>query len=287
MVPAVRYAIASFVASLVILAIKTAAWWATGSAVLLADAAESSLDVVTASLLVLAVRYSSRPPDAGHPWGHGKVEYFSSGFQGALILAAGVGVGVEGVRRLLAGAEPGSLAEGLGLSALATFANLALALTLIRVGQRVRSPALEADGRHNLTDVLTTLGGWVGLGLAWLTGIWALDPLFALVVAAQILFTGGTLVRNAVNGLMDAALDPVRLEALESALRGALDPDATLLSLRARASSERVFVDCVVTVPGERTVASAHSLCDVLERAAREAVPGAEVHVHVEPSGVQ
>lgn len=283
---AVQYATLSFLASLLILALKLGSWWTTGSAVLLADAAESALDVVTASLLVLAVRFASTPPDDRHPWGHGKVEYFSSGFQGALILATGGGLLVQSARRVLDGGSPASLGDGLLLSGIATGLNILLAWQLIQAGRRLGSPALEADGRHNLADVITTIGGWTGLGLAWLTGFWLLDPLVAIGVSVQILVTGVQLLRSAVDGLMDAALDPERIACLQAALDAALadEPDARVTDLRARESSARVFVDCTLEVPGDLSVARAHRLCDALEAAGAESIPGAEVHVHVEPT---
>lgn len=284
--PAVRFAALSFLTSFVILAMKLGAWWSTSSTVLLADAAESGLDVVTALLLVLAVEYASRPPDARHPWGHGKIEYFSTGFQGALVLAAGISIGLEVARGMLVGPVPLELSGGLWLSGLATLLNVGLSVTLIQQGRALRSPALEADGFHNLSDVVTTVGGWVGLGLAWLTGVWLLDPLVALLVAGSILFTGVRLLRGAVDGLMDASIDAEDRETLLVALNGVLDGygDATLGDLRARESSRQVFVDCIVHLPGTTSVADAHAVCDALEEAGRTALPGAQIHVHVEPT---
>lgn len=283
---AVRYATLSFAVSMTVLVLKVLSWWSTGSAVLLADAAESGLDVITASLLVLAVRYAALPPDANHPWGHGKIEYFSSGFQGALILCTGLVLAIRGVEALLVGGTPESLGHGLLLSGLATLLNVGLALQLIQAGRALRSPALEADGHHNLADVYTTLGGWLGLGLAWATDTWILDPLVAIAVALHILWTGVQLLRTAVDGLMDAALDDERTEALRDALERALEafPEAEITRLRARESSARVFVDCTLAVPGEVSVARAHTLCDRLEAVGASALEGAEVRIHVEPA---
>lgn len=283
---AVGLATLAVVVSGVVLLAKGGAWWVSGSMVLFADAAESGLDVLTSSLLLFAVRMSARPPDAGHPWGHGKVEYFTSGFQGALILAVGVGVGVEAARALNAGPTPLDLSMGVGLSVVATAINVGLATLLIRRGAALGSPALQADGHHNLADVITTLGGWVGLGMAWLTGWWVLDPLVAVAVAVHVVWTGASLARDAVNGLMDASLPQSELDALTAAFDDVIASAGTPArwdGLRARRSSHDVFVECTLRVPGSTPVATAHETCDRLEAAAAAVMPGAEVLVHVEP----
>lgn len=279
-----RYAALSFIVSMIVLGIKAAAWWTTGSVVLLADTVESALDGVTALVLVSAVSYSTRPADEGHPFGHGKVEYFSAGFQGALVLVAGIGIGVRVVGSLVEGPAALELSGGLPLSALATALNLGLAMTLIRAGRALRSPALQADGRHNATDVLTTMGGWLGLGLAWSTGWWILDPLVAILVAAQILWTGLGLVRGSVQGLMDAALPEHEQRDLIAAFDHVIaDLPARYIRLRTRRSSQQTFVDLVLQVPGTMTVEASHTVCDALEDAAQEVLHGAEVSIHVEP----
>ena len=279
-----RLAAFSFIVSMIVLGVKAAAWWRTESVVLLADTVESGLDGVTALVLFFAVTYSARPADDGHPFGHGKVEYFSAGFQGALVLMAGIGIGVRVVGSLLAGPRALELSGGLPLSALATAINLGLAVTLIRAGRALRSPALQADGRHNATDVVTTIGGWVGLGLAWSTGWWVLDPLVAIAVAAQILWTGFGLVRSSVQGLMDAALPERELRGLIAAFDRVLaDRPAHYVRLRTRQSSQHAFVDLVLQVPGTMTVEASHTLCDALEDAAQEVLHGAEVSIHVDP----
>lgn len=279
----VRTAGVSFLIAMVVLAVKSAAWWASGSVVLLADAAESSLDLVTALLLLIAVRYAAQPPDREHPFGHDKAEYFSAGFQGALVLAAGIGVGIDAASALWSPREPVELGLALVLSVIATLLNVGLALWLIRVGRELRSPALQADGRHNLADVVTTVGGWTGLALAWGTGWWLLDPVVAVLVAAQILWTGATLLRGAFTGLMDTALPEEELGPLRTALEGVLAPDTHLERLRSRRSARRVFVDCALVVPAQTTVATAHTWCDRLEEAAETALPRVELHIHVEP----
>lgn len=268
---------------MLVLAIKFGAWWVTRSSVLLADAAESGLDLITASMLVLAIRFSARPPDEGHPWGHGKVEYFSAGFQGALILGAGIGIIARSAYELRLGHVPESLELGLGLSLLATLINLALALSLMRAGRRLHSPALSSDGRHNLTDVFTTLGGYAGLGLAAWTGYWFLDPLVAILVSLNILYVGMGILRGAVGGLMDAALEDHELELIRETIAAHMGDALEFHDLRTRRSSGRAFADFHLIVSGDQSVAAAHELCDHIEKALEAAVHGLQVTIHVEP----
>lgn len=286
MTRAVRFAGVAFATSMVVLALKAAAWWYTGSAALLADGAESALDVVTSLLLVLAVRLSSKPADAGHPWGHGKVEYFTVSVQGALVSAAGVSVLIASVRSLAQGVAPTHLMNGLVLSTVATALNLLLAVTLVYQGRRLRSPALEADGHHNLADVITTVGGWTGLGLAWLTDLWLLDPIVGVLIAVHVLWTGVRLLGEAVSGLMDASIPEEELAPLLASFDHEIASvlGARYDQLRARRSSDTVFVECTLYVPGDTTVTEGHALCDRLELQASDVLPGAVVHIHLEPA---
>jgi cation diffusion facilitator family transporter len=278
-----RWAWVSWLASILVLVIKLGAWWVTRSAVLLADAAESGLDLITASMLVLAVRISARPPDAGHPWGHGKVEYFSAGVQGALIVGTGLSIIIRSAYELNLGHVPESLEVGLGLSLLATAVNLVLALSLIRAGRRLHSPALESDGRHNLTDVVTTLGGYLGLGLAVWTGYWFLDPLAAILVSLNILYVGAGILRASVAGLMDASLDEEELEIIRSTIHEHMGKALEFHDLRTRRSSGRAFAEFHLIVSGDTSVAEAHELCDLIERALEASIEGLQVTIHVEP----
>lgn len=281
----VRLATASLAIATLVLAAKAGAWWVSGSVALLADALESALDVATGTLLLGAVHYASQPPDREHPFGHGKVEYFSAGFQGALVFSAGVGIAIEAARSFGRPLDAPSLTVGLGLSVFATACNVLLAVVLIREGRRLGSPALEADGRHDLADVVTTVGSWLGLALAWATGWWVLDPLVALLVAGHILWTGTSLAREAFAGLMDTALDDEELERLRSALDPVLPAGTRIVRLRTRRSARRVFADCILRVPGTTTVRASHAICDRLESAGRDAIENLELTVHVEPEG--
>ncbi len=280
---ALRWALISLGASLLVLALKLGAWWRTESAVLLADAAESLLDLVSAGLLVLTVRLARRPADPGHPYGHGKAEYFSSGFQGALIFAAGVAIIVDSLARVGQAPPPLELGEGLALSVAATIVNLALALALLRAGRRLRSPALRADGAHTISDVMTTLGGWLGLLLAWALDAWILDPLFALLVAANILRTGVKIAVGAVHGLMDASLPADEITAIETVIRGAMGPALEFHDLRTRRASQHTFVELHLVVDGEMSVEGSHALCDAIEAELRDRLGVSHTTIHVEP----
>ncbi len=188
-----------------VLAAKLAAWQLTGSTAVLSDALESVVNVVAGALLLYSLHLSSQPADRNHPYGHGKVEFFSAGVEGTLIAVAAVLIAIEAIRQLIRGVELRSLDLGLILVTLATAANAAIGLHLIRIGRRVHSLALVADGRHLLTDVATSGGVIIGLALVWVTGLSIIDPIVALIVAAQILRTGWQLSREAIGGLMDEA----------------------------------------------------------------------------------
>lgn len=203
-----RAALASLVVALLVLGLKGLAYLLTGSLALLSDALESTVNVAAVLLALLAIRFAQRPPDATHPFGHTKAEYFSAVLEGVLVVLAALLIAREALPRLLHPTPLGDLGPGLGLALLASGLNGLLAYVLLREGRRLRSPALTADGYHVLSDVLTSLGVLLGVGLAGLTRLWVLDPLLALLVAGHILLLGLRLVRQSVGGLMDEGLSP-------------------------------------------------------------------------------
>lgn len=272
-------------AGILILALKWLAYGLTGSVALYSDALESLVNVVAAAVVVFVLIVSARPPDQEHAYGHSKAEYFSSGFEGALILVAAALIVWEALGRLLAPKVPQALDAGVMVSLGAAAANAALGVFLLRTGKRENSPSLRADGAHLLTDVWTTLGVWAGIGLALLTGWWILDPLLAIVVGINILFTAYHLMRDSVAGLMDQGLTPAELEALRSALGKAMGAAIQIHALKTRRSGPLVFVEFHLVVPATMSVAEADLLCDRLESAAREAFPDAQLTIHVEPEG--
>ncbi len=276
----------SVVIALVVVILKTLAWQATNSVALLADALESLVNVAAAAAALLALRFAHQPPDEEHPFGHGKVEYFSAGFEGGLILLAAAGIVWQAGARFLTTPDEWQLAGlplGLGASAVATALNMTIAWWLIRVGRACRSPALEADGKHVASDVVTTLGSWVALGLAWYTGWWVLDPIVGVLIALHVAYVGVRVVRDSVGGLIDSALPPdqrvLLAQVIEQNLEGALEAH----DIRTRVVADTIFLEFHLVVPGEMTVSESHTMCNRIEGALTSNFPGMQATIHVEP----
>lgn len=279
----VYVAISSIAVAVSVMAIKYAAYLVTGSVALYSDALESIVNVVTATVALIAIRIGARPADSDHPFGHHKAEYFSAVLEGVLIvLAAGLIIN-EAYRAFL---HPRSLAaplEGMAINGLATVLNAGWSLFLIRLGSRWRSPALAADGWHLASDVITSVGVLVGLGLAVATGWMVLDPLMAVIVALNILWTGWRVVRGSVDGLMDRAV----AEELEKEIRAVISANAggamEVHDLKTRAAGQVIFIEFHMVVPAAMSVAAAHAICDRVEDALRRQIEGSRVVIHVEP----
>lgn len=231
----------SIAAALVTMGLKWVAWRVTGSVGFLSDALESLVNLAGASFALAMVWFARRPADQGHPYGHGKAEYFSSAFEGALIAVAAAGILVAAVRRILDPQPLESLGLGTALSIAATLVNLAMARVLLRVGKAHRSVATEGDGRHLMTDVWTTVGVIIGVGLAGLTGWFWLDPAVAILVALNILREGWQLVHCSVDGLMDGALADEDIREIEAALEQLKSMGGTFANLRTRGSGTNRF----------------------------------------------
>ena len=271
--------------AVVILGVKLAAAALTGSIGMWSDALESTVNVAAAGVALWALRLSAKPADHNHDFGHGKAEYFSAAVEGSMILVAAAVIIIGAVMRLLSPQPLENLGIGLVLLAIATAANLAIGLVLIRAGRRHRSITLEADGQHLLTDVWTSVGVLVAIGVVALTGLQWLDPAIALVVGANILFTGYKLVRRSVVGLLDGTLPPDEVDKVSQVLdEVARDPRVHIAQLRTRESGRQRFVYATVTVPGEWTVIRSHDLADAVEDAVDAALPGATTFVHIEPN---
>src|SRR5262245_27154219 len=273
----------SILAALVTLGLKTVAYLLTGSVGLLSDAAESLVNLVASTAAFASLWYSAQPVDPSHTYGHEKIEYFSSGLEGVLILVAAGGIAYYAVSRLLVPEELESLGLGTAISLLASLINLAVAQVLLRVGRARGSIVLEADGRHLMTDVWNSAGVLLGLGLVALTGLQALDPVIALLVAANIVWTGLDLLRRSFNGLMDHALPEAEQALLRRAIEGRLEPGTSYHALRTRQAGAHRFADFHLLVPGAMSVRQAHDLTGRVEEAVRAALPGVEVTVHIEP----
>jgi len=279
-----RAAKLSFLVALAVLGLKALAYLLTGSVALLSDALESTVNVAAALMALFTIRFAQRPPDETHPFGHTKAEYFSAVLEGVLVVVAALLIAQEALPRLLNPKALQGLGPGLLVSLFASSLNGLLALHLIRQGQALRSPALTADGYHVLSDVLTSVGVLVGVGLAWLTGFWVLDPLLALVVAGNILLMGLRLVRQSVGGLMDEGLSGAEVEGIRKAIARVLQGRALEVhDLKTRRAGPRAFLEFHLVVPGSMSVEEAHRLCDELERALEGEFPGLSVTIHVEP----
>jgi cation diffusion facilitator family transporter len=273
----------SMLAAVATLALKSSAYFLTGSVGLLSDAVESLVNLTAALTAYLSLHYAARPVDESHTYGHEKIEYFSSGLEGVLILVAAGAIAWYSLRRLIAPEPLHPLGLGLAISLLASIINGAVAIVLLRAGRQHGSIVLEADGRHLLTDVWTSAAVLMGLGLVWLTGVHLLDPLIALGVSMNILWTGGDLIRRSFNGLMDHALPASEQEAVRSAIERHLRPNMDYHALRTRQAGRRRFVDFHLLVPGRMSVQEAHTLTGEIEEAVRGALAELEVTVHIEP----
>jgi cation diffusion facilitator family transporter len=269
----------------VVLSLKYFAYSLTGSVALLSDALESVVNVVASAGAFLAIRYASAPADANHPYGHSKAEYFSVVVNGVLIIVAALVIVYEALEAFSAPRALDAPVEGLLVNGTATLLNGLWCTLLIVVGRRRKSPALVGDGKHLLTDVVTSFGVLAGLLLSIATGIPVIDPILACLVALNILWSGWRLVRVSVGGLMDEAvptetLDTIR-EIISSNAEGALEAH----DVRTRHAGRRTFIDFHLVVPGDMTVSRAHEICDRIERALRDEVDDALINIHVEPEG--
>jgi cation diffusion facilitator family transporter len=270
-------------AAVATISLKTVAWQLTGSVGLLSDALESVVNLVAALVALTMLHWATLPPDEQHRFGHEKAEYFSAGLEGGLILLAAASIAWAAVVRLIHPVALDDVGVGAGLSGAATLVNLAVGAVLIRAGRRYRSITLEADGRHLLTDVWTSVGVITGVLVVAATGWRWLDPTVALLVALNIVVTGISLVRRSGAGLMDHALPAAQQEALEWLLESYRQGSVSFHAVRTRQAGRRSFVSLHVLVPGAWTVREGHALADRLERDIHEALPGAAVTTHIEP----
>ncbi len=278
-----RYAWLSIAAALATIALKGGAYVITDSVSLLSDAVESLVNLLAASVALYALTVAERPADEDHAYGHTKVEYFSSGFEGALILVAAVGIAVAGVLRLLAPQPVEALATGAVIALVASAINFVVARVLLGAARRRGSIALEADAHHLITDVWTSVGVVIGLGAASLTGWHWIDPLLALAVAANILRIGMSLLRRSALGLLDTSLS-AELRARILHILSDYEADGVHHhALRTRQAGARRFISFHILVPGDWSVQRGHDLLEVIEERIRSAVPQSTVFTHLEP----
>jgi cation diffusion facilitator family transporter len=279
----VRFAWLAIAAAVATIALKTAAWWLTGSVGLLSDALESFVNLAAAVVTLAMLTVAARPPDEAYAYGYSKAEYFASGLEGTLILVAAVLIGIAAVQRLLAPQPLESVGVGLAISVVASAVNLGAARVLARAGRHHRSIALEAGAKHLMTDVWTSAGVVVGVALVALTGWLWLDPVIALAVAAHIVWAGVGIVRRSVVGLLDHALPETERRAIEGVLDGFRTQGIEFHALRTRAAAGRSFVSMHVLVPGAWSVQRGHDVVEEIEARVQNAVPTASVFTHIEP----
>lgn len=278
-----RFAWLSIGAAIATITLKVGAYWITGSVGLLSDAAESIVNLIGALVALVMLTIAARPADEEHAYGHGKAEYFSSGVEGTLIFIAAIVIAYEAVMRLLNPQPLEDVALGLVIAAIASAINFAVARVLLRAGKQYESITLEADAQHLMTDVWTSVGVIIGVAAVAITGWDWLDPLIALVVAANILWTGFHLVRRSALGLMDTALPTAELEKINSILEGYKAQGVLFHALRSRQAGARRFISMHVLVPPDWTVQRGHQLLEQIEGDIRSALPSITVFTHLEP----
>jgi cation diffusion facilitator family transporter len=277
----------SIVVAVITIAMKTLAWWLTDSVGLLSDAMESFVNLASAAFALLMVAVARRPADADHPYGHHKAEYFSSGFEGLLIIVAALGIIWAAVQRLLHPLPIDQLGWGLALSVLSSAFNAALAWAMLHSGRHHRSMALEGDARHLITDVWTSAGVVVGVGLVALSGWNWLDPAVAVGVALNILREGTSLMWKSSQGLMDEALEPEIMEDIQKTLDAFKHHTIRFDHISSRRSGQRRFVDLHMHMPAGWTLGRAAALRSSVEQALMSAVPGLRATIQLLPSDVE
>ena len=278
-----RFGWLAVAAALVTIALKTGAWWVTGSVGLLSDAAESVVNLVAAVVALAALKVAALPADKNHNFGHSKAEYFSAAVEGVMIFVAAATIVVFAVQRLMSPRDLTEVGLGLLISLVAAAVNGVVAVVLLRAGRRYRSITLKADGQHLMTDLWTSVGVVVGVGLVWLTGWYWLDPVVAIAVGINILWSGSRLIRESADGLMDVSLpkeDNARLrEILASHTRDGIDFHA----VRTRESGARQFMEMHMLVPGAWTVQKGHDVMEDLIDEINVEFPDLRITGHLEP----
>lgn len=276
----------SLLASVLMLVGKLSAYFLTHSAAIFSDAAESVVHGVATGFAAFSLWYAAHPPDERHPYGHGRIAYFSAGFEGALVVAAAITVVWNGVVGLIRGPELSHLGVGIAISGVLAAINLVLGLALVREGRKHNALILVANGQHVLSDMWTTVAAIIGIALVMLTGQEWLDPLAALIIGGWIMLSGFSLVRQSISGLMDA-VDPALMAQLSDELRRHVERNfiAGFHQLRCRRLNDQLWVDVHVLVPGDMRASDAHMHATQVEESIRGSLPDYTVHItsHIEP----
>ncbi len=279
-----RFVWLSIAAAVTTIALKATAYYYTGSVGLLSDALESVINLVAAGVALYIIKIAASPPDDDHAFGHDKAEYFASGIEGTLIFFAAVGIIYTAAPRLFAPQPVENISFGLVVSFVATLINLVVGIILIKVGNQYRSIVLEADGKHLITDVWTSVGVISGVVIVSLTGWLVLDAVIALIVAVNIVWTGFQLIKRSALGLMDTAISPETVKEIVSVLDGYVEKQGiNYHALRTRQSGARHFISVHILVPDEWTVQKGHDLTELIELEICRVVPESTVFTHLEP----
>ncbi|SHF59797.1 cation diffusion facilitator family transporter [Kaistia soli DSM 19436] len=276
-------AFSSIVIALLVMGLKYAAYLATGSVALFSDALESIVNLVTALAAFWAIQVSRKPADNDHQFGHHKAEYFAAVLEGVLIVVAALLIARQAWISYNLHLTPENTMQGLAINAVATAINGAWALYLFRFGRRRRSPAFIAEAWHLTSDVISSVGVIIGLVLVVITGWTVLDPLVAVIVAVNILWSGWKVIRDSVSGLMDEAVSRSVDTEIRTIIAAEAEGALEVHDLRTRSAGRATFIEFHLVVPGSMSVAAAHAICDRIEVALMKAVEGAEVSIHVEP----
>ena len=278
-----RLALWSIIIAIIVMWIKFLAWYLSGSVALWSDALESIVNVVAAIVAFIAISIAQRPADADHQFGHHKAEYFSAVIEGILIVVAALLIFNEAISALRHGYALDMPGSGMAVNAVATLINGIWAYVLITAGKKARSPALSADGRHILADVVTSVGVLFGLGVALLTGWAILDPIMAIIVGLNVLWEGWKLVSSSVDGLMDKAADSEDSALIEATIIKNATGALQVHDIKTRIAGPVHFIEFHLVVDGAMSVAASHDICDRIENALGKAIAGASATIHIEP----
>jgi cation diffusion facilitator family transporter len=283
MTRAERIAIGSMVAGCLVLGLKGFAWWLTGSAALYSDALESIVNVAASLIAWIALRFAARPADANHPYGHDKAEFFAAVVEGVLIVVAALLIFAEAWESWKHLRPLDAPLEGIALNAVATAINAAWSLVLLSAGRKLRSPVLQADGRHLMADVVTSAGITAGIFLAVYTGRMLLDPLLAAATGVYVLWSGMRMISSSVSGLMDTAPEPAVVRRIKELVGNSAAGAIEAHDLRTRHAGRLTFLEFHLVVPGSMTVAAAHQICDRIEDTLKAEMGHLMITIHVEP----
>jgi cation diffusion facilitator family transporter len=283
MTEAERFALRGIGLGGAVLALKTLAWWLTGSAALYSDALESIVNVAASAVALAALRFAARPADANHPYGHDKAEFFSAVIEGVMIVVAAGAIFMEAWQAWHTPRVFGLPVPGILLSATATIINGAWAWVLMGAGKKLRSATLRADARHLIADVVTASGIAAGFGLTVLTGYQKLDPLIAAATGLYVLWSGASLIGGSVGGLMDMAPDAAELRRINELIAKNATGSIEVHDLRARQAGRLTFLDFHLVVPGAMSVSASHAICDRIESALKLDMGHLAITIHVEP----